>query len=145
MQRCCIKEMTHDMFFLLLIYCNSSIIDVTVAIRFQLFQISFTHQAAKQHNAVARGRIAGALLAFFCQGIGKKSCPFHSSHSTIIYCNRCGQVMFAVGRLSAIRYKKANWLSACSAGYIMGKLCEFQRYHLAISRAKKAIHRQIMT
>ena len=28
-------------------------------------QISFTHQAAKQHNAVARGRIAGALLVFF--------------------------------------------------------------------------------
>ena len=98
-------------------------------------QISVIHQAAKQHNAVAR--IAGALLAFFCQGINKKKwslplVPF----ITIIYYNRCGQFTFAVGRLSAIRYKKANW-SACSAGYIMGKLCEFQHYHLAILRAKK--------
>ena len=104
-------------------------------------QISFTHQATKQHNAVAR--IAVALLAFFCHGIDKKSHLFHSSHSTIIYYNRCRQITFAVGWLSTIRYKKANW-SACSAGYIMGKLCEFQRCHFAISRAKNAIHHQIM-
>ena len=35
-------------------------------------QISFTHHAAKQHNAIARGSVAGALLVFFCQGIAKK-------------------------------------------------------------------------
>ena len=111
-------------------------------------QISFSQQAAKQHNAVAC--IVGALLAFFSQGIEQKKSslllvPLHYHH------NRCGQVTFAVGRLNAIRYKKANW-SACCAGYIVGKLCEinltnlsdFQHYHLAISRAKKRIRHQIM-
>ena len=111
-------------------------------------QISFTHQAAKQNNPV--DCIAGALLAFFRQGIEQKKSslllvPLHH------YCNRCGQVTFAVGRLSATRYKKANW-STCRAGYIMGKLCEinltnlsdFQHHHFAILRAQKPTRHQIM-
>ena len=45
-------------------------------------QISVIHQAAKQHNAVAR--IAGGLLAFFCQGIDKKKWSL-SGNASIVY------------------------------------------------------------
>ena len=129
-------------------YCNSSTIDVTVATKFQLSNI---FHSSRIQAAYCGGLHCRRSLGFFRQGIEQKKAsllliPLHH------YYNRCERVTFAVGRLSAIRYKIANW-SACCAGYIMGKLCEiiltnlsdFQHYYLAISRAKKPIHHQIMT
>ena len=89
-------------------------------------KISFTHQAANQHNAVAC--IAGALLAFFRQGVEQKTLslppvPFH------YYCNRCGQVTLRFIINKGIKLKGEGGFKdfACVALFWRGLLAKLQQ------------------
>ena len=81
------------------------------------FQLSNTfHSPCKQHK-VARGRIAGALLAFFCQGIDKKKSslplvPFNHNIMTITGANKLRSQLVGSARLDTKKQAGAPALQA---------------------------------